>query len=255
MKIDIVTIFPSIFQGPFSESMIKRALEQGVVQINLVDLRLFAAGKHRQVDDSPYGGGCGMVFKPEPLFAAVEHLKSGAGTASSRVILLSPQGRIFNQSLARELSRESHLILICGRYEGVDERVRQALVDDEISIGDYILTGGELAAAVITDAVVRLIPGFLPEQSVEEESFSNSLLEYPQYTRPPEFRGMAVPEVLLSGNHAAIADWRRRKSLERTLQRRPDLLKKARLSQEEREYLSQLEPELAAALDRGDEKE
>lgn len=240
MKIDILTIFPQILQGPFNESIISRAVEQGLVEINLVDLRIFAEGKHRQVDDAPYGGGCGMVFKPEPLFAAVERHQNMTGEIPTRVILLTPQGRIFNQTVARELAREKHLILVCGRYEGVDERVREALVDDEISIGDYILTGGELAAAVITDAVVRLTPGLLPEQSVEEESFSASLLEYPQYTRPPEYRGMEVPEVLLSGNHGEITRWRRRQSLLRTSMRRPDLLKRAELSREDREYLEQL---------------
>ncbi|MBS3943660.1 MAG: tRNA (guanosine(37)-N1)-methyltransferase TrmD [Dethiobacter sp.] len=252
MRIDILTIFPRILQGPFSESMIKRALERGLAEINVVDLRLFAEGKHRQVDDAPYGGGCGMIFKPEPLFAAVEHLKSGA---AARVILLSPQGRTFNQKMAGDLAGERHLILICGRYEGVDERVREALVDDEISIGDYILTGGELAAAVITDAVVRLIPGLLPARSVEDESFSASMLEYPQYTRPPEFRGLAVPAVLLSGNHAEIELWRRRRSIERTLKTRPDLLKNAELSAENYKYLEQLSRDQKDTLDSRGDKE
>jgi tRNA (guanine37-N1)-methyltransferase len=232
--------------------MIKRALERGLAEINVVDLRLFAEGKHRQVDDAPYGGGCGMIFKPEPLFAAVEHLKSGA---AARVILLSPQGRTFNQKMAGDLAGERHLILICGRYEGVDERVREALVDDEISIGDYILTGGELAAAVITDAVVRLIPGLLPARSVEDESFSASMLEYPQYTRPPEFRGLAVPAVLLSGNHAEIELWRRRRSIERTLKTRPDLLKNAELSAENYKYLEQLSRDQKDTLDSRGDKE
>lgn len=252
MRIDILTIFPRILQGPFSESMIKRALERGLAEINVVDLRMFAEGRHRQVDDAPYGGGCGMIFKPEPLFAAVEHLKSGA---AARVILLSPQGRTFNQKMAGDLAGERHLILICGRYEGVDERVREALVDDEISIGDYILTGGELAAAVITDAVVRLIPGLLPARSVEDESFSASMLEYPQYTRPPEFRGLAVPAVLLSGNHAEIELWRRRRSIERTLKTRPDLLKNAELSAENYKYLEQLSRDQKDALDSRGDKE
>lgn len=223
-----------------------------MAEINVVDLRSFAAGKHRQVDDAPYGGGCGMIFKPEPLFAAVEHLKSGA---AARVILLSPQGRTFNQTMAGELAGERHLILICGRYEGVDERVREALVDDEISIGDYVLTGGELAAAVITDAVVRLIPGLLPARSVEDESFSTSMLEYPQYTRPPEFRGLAVPEVLLSGNHAAIKLWRSRQSIERTLKMRPDLLKNAELTAENYKYLERLMRDRRDALDSRSDKE
>jgi len=223
-----------------------------LAEINVVDLRSFAAGKHRQVDDAPYGGGCGMIFKPEPFFAAVEHLKSGA---AARVILLSPQGRTFNQTMAGELAGERHLILICGRYEGVDERVREALVDDEISIGNYVLTGGELAAAVITDAVVRLIPGLLPARSVEDESFSTSMLEYPQYTRPPEFRGLAVPEVLLSGNHAAIKLWRSRQSIERTLKMRPDLLKNAELTAENYKYLERLMRDRRDALDSRSDKE
>ncbi len=255
MKIDIITIFPQILQGPFSESIIRRAVEQSLVDINLVDLRIFAEGKHRQVDDTPYGGGCGMVFKPEPLFTAVERLQKITGETPARVVLLTPQGRVFNQTVARELAREEHLILICGRYEGVDERVRDTLVDDEISIGDYILTGGELAAAVITDAVVRLTPGLLPDESVEEESFSASLLEYPQYTRPPEYRGLSVPDVLLSGDHGEIARWRRRQSLLRTCKRRPDLLRKAELSREDREYLDKFRQGFSAALDTGGEKE
>jgi tRNA (guanine37-N1)-methyltransferase len=182
-----------------------------------------------------------MVFKPEPLFEAVETLQGRGGAERARVILLTPQGRTFDQAIARELSREKRLLLLCTRYEGVDERVRETLVDDEISIGDYILTGGELAAAVVVDAVVRLLPGFLEEGSLLEESHSDSLLEYPQYTRPPEFRGMAVPPVLLSGDHARIARWRRRQSLLRTGRRRPDLLRRAELSPEERRYLEQLD--------------
>jgi tRNA (guanine37-N1)-methyltransferase len=239
MRIDVLTIFPGILQGPFSESMIGRACDRGLVQIAVSDLRSFARGRHRQVDDAPYGGGAGMIFKPEPLFEAVEALRG----AASRVILLTPQGRTFDQALAGELAREAHLILLCGRYEGIDERVREALVDDEISIGDYVITGGELAAAVIVDAVTRLLPGFLDEESTAEESFSAHLLEYPQYTRPPVYREMAVPEVLLSGNHAAIALWRRRQSLRRTRERRPDLLAKAALLPEDRRYLEQLEKE------------
>jgi len=252
MKIDIITIFPRLLEGPFSESMVRRALDQGLVEINVVDLRLFALGRHRQVDDAPYGGGCGMIFKPEPLFAAVEHLTSG-GAAPARVVLLTPQGRTFNQKVAIELARDNHLVMICGRYEGVDERVRETLVDDEISIGDYILTGGEPAAAVVVDAVVRLIPGLLPEQSVKEESFSASMLEYPQYTRPPEFRTLAVPEVLLSGNHAEIKRWRREQSLKRTLKMRPDLLGSAALSAEDREYLKRLETQMSVCNGEGEE--
>ncbi len=243
MKIEIVTIFPRMLEGPFGESMLKRAVERGLVQIERIDLRSFARGRHRQVDDAPYGGGSGMVFKPEPLFEAVETLQDRGGAERARVILLTPQGRTFDHAIARELSREKRLLLLCTRYEGVDERVREALVDDEISIGDYILTGGELAAAVVVDAVVRLLPGFLEEGSLLEESHSGFLLEYPQYTRPPEFRGMAVPPVLLSGDHARIARWRRRQSLLRTGRRRPDLLRRAELSPEERRYLEQLDEE------------
>lgn len=242
MRIDIVTIFPEMLQGPFSESMIKRAVERGLVSIGIVDLRNFTRDRHRQVDDTPYGGGAGMIFKPEPLFEAVEQLRE-ASAGTPRVILLTPQGRVFNQVVARELSQEKHLVMLCGRYEGVDERVREALADDEISIGDYVLTGGELPAAVVTDAVVRLLPGFLDEDAVACESFSESLLEHPHYTRPPVFRGMAVPPVLLSGNHGEIARWRRRNSLKRTWQRRPELLKEAGLTPEEREYLERLREE------------
>lgn len=241
MKIEILTIFPGMLEGPFSESMLKRAVDRGLVEIELIDLRSYASGRHRQVDDAPYGGGSGMIFKPEPLFKAVEALQERGGKSRARVILLTPQGRTFNQEIARELSGEERLLLICSRYEGVDERVREALVDDEISIGDYILTGGELAAAVVVDAVVRLLPGFLGEASVAEESFSGSLLEYPHYTRPPLFRGMAVPPVLLSGDHAAIARWRRSQALLRTRQRRPDLLDKAALSPEERRNLERMD--------------
>ncbi len=239
MKIDLITIFPGMLEGPFKESMIKRAVEQGLVEINLVDLRAYTHDRHRQVDDEPYGGGKGMILKPEPLFEAVEDLKDGSA-AISRVILLTPQGRIFNQEAAAELAAMEHLIIICGRYEGVDERVRTALVDDEISIGDYVLTGGELPAAVVVDAVVRLLPGFLAEDSTANESFSDSLLEHPHYTRPAAYRGMEVPPVLLSGNHQEIARWRKEQSIKRTYERRPDLLKKAELLPEERDFLEKI---------------
>ena len=240
MKIDLLTIFPGILDGPFKESMIKRALEQGFVEINLVDLRDYTHDQHRQVDDYPYGGGHGMVLKPEPLFEAVEDLKSRSGADQSRVILLTPQGCPFNQKRARELAEQEHLILICGRYEGIDERVRNTMVDEEISIGDFVLTGGELAAAVVVDAVVRLLPGFLAEEALSAESFTELLLEYPHYTRPSEYRGMEVPSVLLSGNHGEIARWRRKQSLKRTKERRPDLLKKADLSKTDQDYLEEL---------------
>lgn len=241
MKIDLVTIFPGILEGPFRESMIKRAVDRGLVEINLVDLRDYTRDRHRQVDDTPYGGGYGMILKPEPIYEAVEDLKSKSGSGTARVILLTPQGRRFNQDAARELSQEKHLIMICGRYEGVDERVRSTLVDDEISIGDYVLTGGELAAAVVVDAVVRLLPGFIAEEAAANESFSESLLEHPHYTRPPVFRGMEVPSVLQSGNHAEIDRWRRMQSVKRTYERRPDLLEKARLLPDEKAYLKKIE--------------
>lgn len=237
MVIDLITIFPGILDGPFRESMIKRAVEQNLVEINLVDLRDYTVDRHRQVDDTPYGGGCGMILKPEPLFLAVESLKEKSGATTPHVILMTPQGRKFDQQLAKKLSALEHLILICGRYEGIDERVRLALVDDEISIGDFILTGGELAAAVLVDAVVRLLPGVLAEEASEKESFTEPLLEHPHYTRPPLFRDMAVPSVLTSGNHGEIETWRRKQSLVRTHERRPDLLQKADLDEAEREFL------------------
>ena len=237
MKIDLVTIFPGILDGPFRESMIQRAVDKGLVEINLVDLRSYTHDRHRQVDDTPYGGGYGMILKPEPLFEAVEDLRNRSGPGESRVILLTPQGNLFNQDFAWRLAEEKHLILICGRYEGVDERVRTSLVDEEISIGDFVLTGGELAAAVVVDAVVRLLPGFIAEEASENESFTGSLLEHPHYTRPPVFRGMEVPSVLLSGNHGEIARWRRQQSLKRTFERRSDLLDQAELSPDDKLYL------------------
>ncbi len=240
MQIDVVTIFPGILEGPFKESMIKRAVDQGFVEINLTDLRDYTHDHHRRVDDYPYGGGYGMVLKPEPLFEAVEDLKARSDSEEPWVILLTPQGHRFDQQRARELAGKDHLILICGRYEGVDERIRSALVDEEISIGDFVLTGGELAAAVVVDAVIRLLPGFLAEQALADESFTEPLLEYPHYTRPPVYRDLEVPPVLLSGNHGEIARWRRRQSLERTLTRRPDLLEKAPLTPEDKEYLEEL---------------
>jgi len=240
MVIDLITIFPGILDGPFRESMIKRAVEKTLVEINLIDLRDYTVDRHRQVDDTPYGGGCGMILKPEPLFSAVASLKEKSGATSQHVILMTPQGRKFDQQLAKKLSAMEHLILICGRYEGIDERVRLALIDDEISIGDFILTGGELAAAVLVDAVVRLLPGVLAEEASENESFTEPLLEHPHYTRPPLFRDMAVPPVLTSGNHGEIKAWRRTQSLIRTHERRPDLLQKANLEPAEWEFLESL---------------
>lgn len=221
MRIDIITLFPDIFFGPFKESIIGRAIKQGRVVINAVNLRNYTHDERGTVDDKPYGGGPGMLMKVEPLFEAVEALR----TERSLVILTSPQGERFEQAMAVEMAAHEHLIIVCGHYEGVDERVRAALIDREISIGDYVLTSGNLAAMVITDALVRLLPGVLgSDESSVDESFANGLLEYPQYTRPAEFRGMKAPEVLLSGNHAEIAAWRLRQSEERTRQRRPDLL-------------------------------
>jgi tRNA (guanine37-N1)-methyltransferase len=221
-RIDILTLFPGMFSGPFDESIIKRAREAGIVDIRLTDIREFSTDRHRTVDDTPYGGGPGMVMKPAPVFAAVEAVR----TPESRVILMSPSGRPFNQGIASDLSRLNHLVLVCGHYEGVDERISEHLVDDEISIGDYVLTGGELAAMVVVDAVTRLLPGVLgAQESTVEESHSVGLLEYPHYTRPSEFRGWRVPDVLLSGNHAEIARWRQSQALDRTRRRRPDLLR------------------------------
>ncbi len=234
---DILTLFPALFEGPFRESIIKRAVEAGLVSIAIHNIRDYATGKHRITDDTPYGGGGGMVMKPEPIFAAVEAI---VGSDDVPIILLSPQGRLFTQQIARELSKQRRLVLICGRYEGVDERVRQHLATDELSIGDYVLTGGEVPAMAIVDAVTRLIPGVLGDPGATfEDSHADGLLEYPHYTRPPVFRGWAVPEVLLSGHHAEIVRWRRQQALRRTLERRPDLLEKARLSDAERELVQQ----------------
>mgnify|MGYP000330213855 FL=1 len=245
MRIDIVTIFPEAF-APLDLSILGRARAAGIVDIRVHNLRDFTTDRHRTVDDYPYGGGAGMVMKPEPFFAAVEAIMREARTSRPRIILTTPQGRLFTQEIARELASWDHLILLCGHYEGVDERVAQGLATDEISIGDYVLTGGELAAMVIVDAVVRLIPGVVgEEESVRQDSFSEGLLDYPQYTRPPEFRGMRVPEVLLSGHHEQIRRWRRKEALRRTLLRRPDLLRKANLTEEDRRLLEEIQRELA----------
>jgi len=230
-----------MFAGPFDESIIKRAMEKGLVSIAVHNIRDYAAGRHRITDDYPYGGGRGMVMKPEPIFEAVEALvSSGGGGSAPRIILLSPQGRLFTQEVAQELAACERLILICGHYEWVDERVREHLATDEISIGDYILTGGEIAAMALIDAVCRLVPGVLPPEAPAQDSLAEGLLEYPQYTRPAEFRGWKVPEVLLSGNHGQIARWRRQQSLRRTFERRPDLLAKAKLTEEDRAFVRSL---------------
>ena len=220
MKIDILTLFPKMFDGFLSESIIKRALDKKLVEINIIDFREFSNLNNKQVDDTPYGGGGGMVLRCEPLFAAIDALKND----KSKVILLTPDGEVYKQSKALEFKKYEHLILICGHYEGFDERIR-SIVDFEISIGDYILTGGELAAMAISDSIIRLIDGVITDTSLENESFNNNLLDYPVYTKPQVFRGMAVPDVLISGNHAKIKEWRWEKQLERTKERRPDLLK------------------------------
>lgn len=222
LSIDVVTIFPGMLKGFIEESMLKRAVGMGAVAFRSVDPRDFTKDRHRTTDDRPYGGGPGMVMKPEPLFEAAESVL----TPGARVILMTPQGRRFDQALAAELAQEEHLVFLCGHYEGVDERVRESLVTDEVSIGDYVLTNGVLPAAVVIDAVVRLIPGVLGagSEAVEDESFSSGMLEYPQYTRPPEYRGMYVPEILRSGDHGRIAAWRRAQARQRTIERRPELL-------------------------------
>ncbi len=225
MRIDVVTGLPGILNGPLNESIIKRAQAAGIVEINICNLRDFTHDKHKTIDDVPYGGGPGMVLKPEPVFECVEKLKSDRDYDD--VILLTPDGEVFNQALANELSLKNNLILICGHYKGVDERVRESIVTKEISIGDYVLTGGELAALVIIDAVVRILPGALGDsESALSDSFQTGLLDYPQYTRPPVYRGMKVPDVLLSGDHAEIARWREERAIERTMRRRPDLIEK-----------------------------
>lgn len=241
MKCDVLTLFPDVIRAYLSESILKRALEKKLIEVDVYNIRDFEPGKHRSVDDYPFGGGAGMVLKPGPLFRALDYLRKD--NQERRVILLSPGGKTFNQSLAEEFSREERrLVLICGRYEGIDERVREYLTDEEVSTGDYVMTGGELPALVIIDAATRLIRGALgDERSIEEESFSRGLLDYPHYTRPREFRGIKVPEVLLSGDHKAIWRWRRREALRRTLRMRPDLLKKIPLTEEDREILSELE--------------
>ena len=230
MRFDIITIFPDFFREVFDYGIIRRARAAGLVETRAQDLRAFTSDKHHIVDDRPFGGGDGMVLKPEPIFAAVENLTGASARADyaqkTRVVLLSPQGRVLTQGLAAELAAAEHIVLICGRYEGVDERVAQFLVTDEISIGDYVLSGGEAAALVLVDAVVRLVPGALgSETSALNESFSEGILDYPHYTRPPEFRGMSVPEVLLSGHHGEIERWRREQALKKTERNRPDLLK------------------------------
>src|SRR3954464_5012195 len=227
MRIDIVTLFPEICRAPLSESIMKRAQEKRIVDLHIHKLRDWTTDKHHVVDDAPFGGGQGMVMKPEPIFAAVEDLKSQTATRNPQIVLMSPAGRRFDQQMAQQLSQESHLIIISGHYEGVDHRVIEHLIDLEISIGDYVLTNGGIAAVVFVDSIVRLLPGTLGhEQSAADDSFSNGVLEAPQYTRPADFRDWKVPEVLLSGNHAEIAKWRKEQAMKRTRENRPDLLGK-----------------------------
>jgi tRNA (guanine37-N1)-methyltransferase len=244
MRIDVLTLFPEMFSGVFGTSILGKARDKGIVSLSTVNFRDFSGNKHNTVDDMPYGGGGGMVLKAEPIFGAVEHLlgqqkeSQSEGDRKPRIILMCPQGTPFNQQIAQKLSSESHLIFICGHYEGYDERIREFLVTDELSVGDYVLTGGELPAMVVIDAVARLLPGVLGnDQSAITDSFSDGLLEYPHYTRPAEFRGWKVPDALLSGHHAEIEKWRRRESIKRTLERRPDLLEHAELTPQERNWL------------------
>jgi tRNA (guanine37-N1)-methyltransferase len=240
VKIDIVTIFPRMVEGPLAEGIIARAIERGLLDVRVHDLRAHTTDRHRVVDDMPFGGGPGMVLKPEPLFAAVEHIRAERGSPDA-VILTSPDGRRFTHADAARLSALGHIVVLCGRYEGVDERVRANLATETISIGDYVLSGGELPALVIADAVARLVPGVVgDEQSVARDSFARGLLDYPQYTRPADYRGMPVPPVLLSGHHRDIERWRRREALARTLERRPDLMADVALDPEDEALLKEL---------------
>ncbi|AIC94855.1 tRNA (guanosine(37)-N1)-methyltransferase TrmD [Shouchella lehensis] len=243
MRIDILTLFPEMFTGVFGSSILKQAQEKGLVTYQAIDFREFTTNKHRKVDDYPYGGGAGMVLTPQPIFDAVNHVTEQGGK-KPRIVLLCPQGERFTQAKAEELSKEDHLVFLCGHYEGFDERVRTSLVTDEISIGDFVLTGGELAAMVVTDSITRLLPGVLGnENSAVTDSYSTGLLEHPHYTRPATFQGLAVPDVLLSGHHENIEKWRREESLRRTFKRRPDLLKGYALTKEEAAFIEQLKNE------------
>jgi len=240
LKFDVFSLFPEVFTPYLETSILKRARENQLLEVMLHNIRDWTTDRHHICDDMPYGGGGGMVMKPEPIFTAVENMLGSP--PSCPVILLSPQGRVFTQVIAQELAQQSHLALLCGRYEGIDERVIEHLVTDEISIGDYVLSGGELPALVLIDAITRLLPGALGDpEGAWDDSHATGLLEYPHYTRPPEFRGWAVPEILLSGDHARITEWRRQQSLLRTRQRRPDLLDKANLSESDRDFLNSLE--------------
>ena len=241
MRIDIVSLFPDMFAGPFGHSILKRAQEADLLHINIVNPRDFTFDKHHTVDDTPFGGGSGMVMKPEPMFRAVENILQSSTIINRRIVLMCPGGARLDQAKVQELASYDQLILLCGHYEGIDERVRLHLVDETISIGDYVLTGGELPAMVIVDSVARMLPGVLgSSSSAPQDSFYNGLLEYPQYTRPRDFEGMEVPEIILSGDHAKIDRWRHKQSLKNTLERRPDLLKSKELSKDEAKLLAEI---------------
>lgn len=240
MRFDILTLFPDMFRGPFDESIIRRGQDKGLIRIGLHQIRDYALDRHHTVDDAPYGGGAGMLMKPEPLAACIQAAKKV--NPGAPVLLTTPQGKQLNHAFAQELSRQPGLVIICGRYEGVDDRIRRRYVDYEVSLGDYVLSGGELASMVIVDTVTRLIPGVLgSDESALTDSFGDGLLEYPQYTRPPVFDDMSVPDVLLSGNHAEITRWRRQQALKKTIEQRPDLLKNAELSGNDQLFLHSLE--------------
>lgn len=242
VKFDVLSIFPEMFSSPLNFSLLKKAQEKGLLSISLHDIRNWADDKHKMTDDAPYGGGCGMVMKVEPVEKALSAIRNPEG--SSIVVLMTPQGEVLNQKIAAQLAEKNNIVIICGRYEGIDERIRKHLVDREISIGDYILTGGELPAMILIDAVCRHIPDVLGNpESAKNESFCENLLEYPQYTRPAEYKGWPVPEVLLSGNHAEIELWRRKESLKKTYQRRPDLLEKVKLSAQDKKILDKIKHE------------
>lgn len=244
MKFTVLTLFPGMFRGPLNESMMKSAQENGIVDISIVDIRDFTSDRHRSADDYPFGGGSGMILKPEPIFLAVDRVLDGRSAGTVPVILISPQGRRLDQGVVRDLAEQEEMILICGHYKGVDERIRDDLATDEISIGDYVITGGELGAMVVIDAVTRLLPGVLGDfTSAETDTFYHGLLEYGQYTRPRDFRGRSVPEVLLSGDHEAIRVWRRRDALRKTMLRRPDLFESAELTEEDKRLLEGLRAE------------
>lgn len=243
MKIDVITLFPEMFDGPLGHSIVKRAIDNEIIDVTKVNLRSFGKGKHQVVDDTPYGGGAGMLLKPEPLFDAIESIENREPETKKRVILMDPAGKPFDQKMAEEFSEEEHLIFLCGHYEGYDERIR-TLVTDEVSLGDYVLTGGELASMVMIDATVRLLPDVLGNaESAQTDSHSSGLLEHPHYTRPAEYKGMTVPEVLTSGNHALIDQWRHKESLKRTFLRRPDMLAKRDLTDVEKEWISEWKQE------------